>query len=105
MYLVLSIILSMALHFMILYVPFFSVSVVHYSISSFILLGRPPRDLIDIYGFCFYVHFQTLFAITPLNMEEWKAVLWISLPVVFVDEILKFVSRTFVVPRPKVKAE
>ncbi|KAJ3043856.1 hypothetical protein HK097_001628 [Rhizophlyctis rosea] len=71
-YLVLSIVLSMGLHFMILYVPFFS----------------------------------TLFAITPLNVAEWKAVLLISAPVLLVDEVLKFVSRTFVVPnKPKVKAE
>ncbi|KAJ3387816.1 hypothetical protein HDU92_001768 [Lobulomyces angularis] len=62
MYLVYAITLSMALHFMILYVPFFT----------------------------------TLFAITPLNQEEWKTVLLISFPVLIVDEILKFLSRNFV---------
>lgn len=36
--------------------------------------------------------FQTLFAITPLNWVEWKAVLFISAPVLIIDEILKFVS-------------
>ncbi|KAJ3300572.1 hypothetical protein HK104_009907 [Borealophlyctis nickersoniae] len=71
MYLVVAVILSMALHFMILYVPFFS----------------------------------TLFSITPLNWTEWQAVLLISFPVIFVDEILKFVSRTIVAPPKKVKAE
>ncbi|KAI8589143.1 hypothetical protein BDZ88DRAFT_507394 [Geranomyces variabilis] len=69
MYLVYSIVLSMALHFMILYVPFFS----------------------------------GLFSITPLNFTEWQAVLWISAPVIIVDEILKFVSRQWVVPARKVK--
>ncbi|KAF9974545.1 hypothetical protein BGZ73_002028 [Actinomortierella ambigua] len=69
-YLVLSIILSMALHFMILYVPFFS----------------------------------NLFMIVPLNVEEWKAVLYISLPVIFLDELLKFISRTFVAPKAPVAA-
>jgi Ca2+ transporting ATPase len=61
-YLVASIALSMALHFMILYVPFFS----------------------------------ALFQITPLNWEEWMAVLWISIPVVVIDEVLKWVSIRFV---------
>ncbi|KAI8099074.1 SERCA-type calcium-translocating P-type ATPase [Halteromyces radiatus] len=63
-YLVLSIILSMALHFMILYVPFFT----------------------------------KLFAIVPLNMDEWKGVLYISLPVIVLDEILKFITRTWIQP-------
>ncbi|GJJ68970.1 P-type Ca2+ transporter type 2A [Entomortierella parvispora] len=67
MYLVFSIILSMALHFMILYVPFFS----------------------------------QLFMILPLNAEEWKAVVLISLPVIFIDEILKLISRTFIAPPAK----
>ncbi|KAI8904844.1 hypothetical protein EDD86DRAFT_194497 [Gorgonomyces haynaldii] len=59
MYLVGSIILSMLLHFMILYVPFFT----------------------------------RLFAITPLNYDEWIAVLWISFPVIILDELLKLLSR------------
>ncbi|KAG0252402.1 hypothetical protein BG011_006998 [Mortierella polycephala] len=64
MYLVYSIILSMALHVMILYVPFFS----------------------------------NLFMILPLNLDEWKAVVYISLPVIAIDEILKYVSRTYIAP-------
>ncbi|KAF9566883.1 hypothetical protein EC968_003546 [Mortierella alpina] len=67
MYLVGSIILSMALHFMILYVPFFS----------------------------------NLFMILPLNTEEWKAVVYISLPVILIDEMLKYISRTYVAPPAK----
>jgi Ca2+ transporting ATPase len=61
-YLVASIALSMALHFMILYVPFF----------------------------------RGLFQITPLNWDEWRAVLWISAPVIVIDEVLKWVSNRFV---------
>ncbi|KAJ2998259.1 hypothetical protein HDV02_004679 [Globomyces sp. JEL0801] len=34
-----------------------------------------------------------LFCITPLNYDEWVAVLWISFPVIIVDELLKLVSR------------
>ncbi|KAI9099712.1 hypothetical protein DFS34DRAFT_501424 [Phlyctochytrium arcticum] len=64
MYLVVSIVLSMALHFVILYVPFFS----------------------------------SLFSITPLNWAEWQGVLLISAPVILLDEVLKYVSRTFVQP-------
>ncbi|KAI7876784.1 SERCA-type calcium-translocating P-type ATPase [Mucor mucedo] len=63
-YLVVSIVLSMALHFMILYVPFFT----------------------------------KLFVIIPLNQEEWYAVLWISIPVIFIDEVLKFITRTWIAP-------
>ncbi|TPX60051.1 hypothetical protein PhCBS80983_g02084 [Powellomyces hirtus] len=71
MYLCVAVVISMALHFMILYVPFFS----------------------------------TLFSITPLNWTEWQAVLWISAPVIIVDEVLKFISRQWVVPARKVKID
>ncbi|QKX62653.1 uncharacterized protein TRUGW13939_09814 [Talaromyces rugulosus] len=59
MMLIYAIILSMSLHFAILYVPFL----------------------------------QGLFAIMPLDWDEWKAVLIISSPVIVIDEILKFVER------------
>ena len=35
---------------------------------------------------------QALFAITPLNWVEWQAVLYLSAPVLVIDEILKFIS-------------
>ncbi|KAG7092288.1 hypothetical protein E1B28_008650 [Marasmius oreades] len=70
-YLVAAIALSMGLHFMILYVPFFS----------------------------------TLFAITPLNWEEWKAVLYLSAPVLAIDELLKLLSTTIMDPPSKIKVE
>lgn len=62
MYLVAAIALSMILHFMILYVPFFT----------------------------------TLFSITPLDSAEWLVVVAFSLPVVFLDEGLKWVSRNYI---------
>ncbi|KAG6821180.1 hypothetical protein H0H93_005400 [Arthromyces matolae] len=70
-FLVAAIALSMGLHFMILYVPFFT----------------------------------TLFAITPLNWIEWKAVLYMSAPVLVIDEVLKFVTATFIDPPSKVKLD
>jgi len=39
--------------------------------------------------------FQTIFQITPLNLTEWTAVLKISIPVIILDETLKFVARKF----------
>ncbi|KAF7295081.1 Calcium-transporting ATPase [Mycena indigotica] len=71
LFLVGAVALSMALHFMILYVPFFT----------------------------------SLFAITPLNWVEWKAVLYLSAPVVLIDEVLKFVSATFINPPSKLKLD
>ncbi|KAJ4501578.1 hypothetical protein C8R41DRAFT_805068 [Lentinula lateritia] len=70
-FLVGAIALSMALHFMILYTPFFT----------------------------------TLFAITPLNWPEWKAVLYFSAPVILIDEVLKFITASYVDPPSKVKVE
>ena len=37
---------------------------------------------------------QTIFRITPLNWDEWVAVLYFSFPVIILDEVLKLVSRT-----------
>ncbi|KAI5481895.1 calcium-transporting ATPase [Pseudohyphozyma bogoriensis] len=71
MYLVSAIALSMSLHFMILYVPFFS----------------------------------TLFVITPLNWDEWKAVILISLPVIVLDEAFKLINNVFASATKKVKQD
>ncbi|KAI9217190.1 Ca-transporting ATPase [Blastocladiella britannica] len=60
--LIAAITLSMILHFVVLYVPFFT----------------------------------QLFNIVPLNWDEWMAVLAISAPIILIDEVLKWVSRTFV---------
>ncbi|KAG8763161.1 hypothetical protein FRC11_005892 [Ceratobasidium sp. 423] len=47
--------------------------------------------------------FATLFSITPLNWQEWKAVVFISLPVIAIDEVLKYISnisRACIKPTP-----
>ena len=41
------------------------------------------------------VVFQTIFQITPLNFVEWMAVMKISIPVIILDETLKFIARKF----------
>jgi len=38
---------------------------------------------------------STVFQVTPLNGEEWLAVMKISIPVVLLDETLKFVARKY----------
>jgi len=37
-----------------------------------------------------------VFQVTPLNLEEWLAVIKISVPVILIDETLKFVARKYV---------
>lgn len=45
----------------------------------------------------FFLYFvvQTVFQVTPLNVEEWITVMKFSIPVVLLDETLKFVARKF----------
>ena len=72
MKLIYAIVLSMLLHFGILYTPFL----------------------------------QGLFSIEPLLWEEWRAVLVISLPVILIDEGLKFMERVlYVTPAVVAKTE
>ncbi|EEF52265.1 cation-transporting atpase, putative [Ricinus communis] len=41
-----------------------------------------------------YVHpLSILFSVTPLSWEDWTVVLYLSFPVIIIDEILKFFSR------------
>lgn len=41
---------------------------------------------------------QIIFQITPLNLTQWLMVLKISLPVILLDEFLKFVARNYLEP-------
>ena len=80
-----SMALSFTLHFVILYVEILSVS----------------RSLFENRLMEFYIHFQfyylffyqTVFQVTPLNGEEWLTVMKFSIPVVLLDETLKFIAR------------
>lgn len=66
-YLILAIILSIILHFGILYIPWLAV----------------------------------LFNVVPLNKDEWLAILYISLPVIVLDELFKLYERLFLIPKVK----
>lgn len=46
---------------------------------------------------------STIFQITPLSVAEWFAVLKISIPVILLDEVLKFVARNYVEGKCKLK--
>lgn len=41
---------------------------------------------------------QIIFQITPLNLTQWLMVLKISLPVILLDEFLKFAARNYLEP-------
>lgn len=72
-----AIALSFSLHFVILYVPLFSVCILAISYSLTKL---------------FYT-IQTIFSVCALNCEEWIAVFKLSFPVILLDETMKFISR------------
>lgn len=47
-----------------------------------------------LHALILYVHpLSVLFSVTPLSWADWMAVLYLSLPVIIIDEILKFFSR------------
>eukprot|EP00461_Guttulinopsis_vulgaris_P001823 UN01823 len=70
-YVIFATILSFVLHFVILYVPWFS----------------------------------GVFKVAPLNLEEWYITLALSVPVFFIDEMLKFISRIRLASAEKAKAK
>lgn len=86
-----SICLSMSLHFLILYVEPLPVS-------------RQARAGAGGVPFCRCRSLtrpslsQLIFQITPLNLTQWLMVLKISLPVILMDETLKFVARNYLEP-------
>lgn len=92
-----AICLSMALHFLILYVDPLPVCVypTHHRSEKEISKKK-----------VFYIQFlltvcqrlQVIFQIRPLSWSQWVVVLKMSLPVIFLDEALKFLARNYVDP-------
>ncbi|KAG8906170.1 hypothetical protein FRC01_008106 [Tulasnella sp. 417] len=60
------------------------------------LVGAITLSMVLHVAILYIPFFTTLFAITPLNWAEWKAVLIISAPVILIDEALKFISVSIV---------
>ncbi|KAF1953857.1 calcium ATPase [Byssothecium circinans] len=83
--------------------------------SSESLLTLPLwENMMLVYAICLsmalhfallYVPFlQGLFSVIPLNWSEWQAVLAISAPIIFIDEMLKFAERKIYMPTATAKA-
>ena len=70
--------LSFALHLMILYIPMFNVSIYSHNLVSI-------EQSIT----------QVVFNISALSLDQWIIVFKFSLPVLLVDEALKFVARNY----------
>lgn len=83
------------------------ITVIHSLIICFFMLGVTSSvHKVSLYSLsqqeCEYMHWvllcfvvQTVFQVTPLNVEEWITVMKFSIPVVLLDETLKFVARKF----------
>ena len=51
--------------------------------------------IMALHAFILYVPpAATLFSVVPLSGAEWVAVLWLSFPVILVDEVLKYLTRS-----------
>ncbi|OXB64121.1 hypothetical protein ASZ78_002051, partial [Callipepla squamata] len=98
-----AICLSMSLHFLILYVEPLpvSASILPPSLSSELeqkSSGASGQGL-EVKQSCNARPFsQIIFQITPLNVTQWLMVLKISLPVILLDETLKYVARNYLEP-------
>lgn len=53
----------------------------------------------------FFFPLQMIFQITPLDLTQWLMVLKISLPVILLDEVLKFASRNYLDPPKELEEE
>uniref|UniRef100_H2ZGA3 Sarcoplasmic/endoplasmic reticulum calcium ATPase 2 n=1 Tax=Ciona savignyi TaxID=51511 RepID=H2ZGA3_CIOSA len=76
-----AIVLSLALHFVILHVDPLPVTTLNKQLKLYVHLVK---------------RYNMVFQICPLDFTEWLMVLKISLPVIFVDEGLKWVARNYV---------
>uniref|UniRef100_A0A3B3ZDB9 Cation-transporting P-type ATPase C-terminal domain-containing protein n=1 Tax=Periophthalmus magnuspinnatus TaxID=409849 RepID=A0A3B3ZDB9_9GOBI len=54
---------------------------------------------------CLYVFPQMIFQIRPLSWPQWVVVLKLSLPVIFMDEALKFLARNYIEPGTQIQVK
>ncbi|KAH9584211.1 Cation-transporting P-type ATPase [Trypanosoma melophagium] len=85
-WLLLAIFSSLALHLTIMYVPFLA------SLFNIAPLGVDPQVVRNA---------QPWSILVPSNFDDWKAVMVFSIPVIFVDEVLKFIARKMEARRSK----
>lgn len=65
------------------------------------LLGAITLSVILHLSILYTPPLAAMFSVTPLSWAEWKMVLWLSAPIILVDELLKAVSRVSRVGRGK----
>lgn len=57
------------------------------------------------FGILYIPFFQRLFSVSPLTFEEWVLVVFLSFPVIFLEEVVKFFYRKFVLEPRRVKID
>ncbi|KAJ2559563.1 hypothetical protein EV175_000286 [Coemansia sp. RSA 1933] len=62
------------------------------------LIGAVALSFILHFAILYIPFFNTVFSVAPLGVLEWKAVLYISAPIILVDEVLKWYARSFIDP-------
>ncbi|GAA5845610.1 hypothetical protein JCM9279_006048 [Rhodotorula babjevae] len=73
--------------------------------SNMYLCGAVALSMALHFAILYVPFLQTLFQVMPLNVAEWKAVVFISFPVILIDEVLKLVTNTVISPPAKLKQE
>ena len=73
--------------------------------SNLYLCGAVALSMALHFAILYVPVLQTLFQVMPLNVAEWKAVVFISFPVILIDEVLKLVTNTVISPPAKLKQE
>lgn len=91
LWLVAAMSLSMSLHFMIIYVDPLPVS----SHCPYTSLKTQFNKSTLTFLIIFLIALQMIFKLTHLTLEQWIVVLKLSLPVILIDEVLKYISRTY----------
>lgn len=90
-----SMALSFTLHFVILHVEVLAVCTINFLLNVshiFCFLFKFINFIVIVFLFS-PLKIQTVFQVTPLGGEEWLTVMKFSIPVVLLDEVLKFTAR------------